>query len=428
MPKVSVIVPVYNVEQFLPTCMDSILAQTLEDIEVICVDDGSRDESPGILDEYAARDPRVRVLHRENGGYGKAVNTGIDASTGEYVGIVESDDRILPQMYERLYEAAREHKPDLVKSDCIFWWNGMDYFYEYHKEELNEFYGRVLDASYRRKFYVFLMNIWSGIYRRDFLERHQIRCNETPGASYQDNGFWMQTMSLAEKAMWLKEAFYLYRQDNPASSIKSKAKAMAMMEEYDFVADQLKQKSGPYEVELCYYYRMIRHKGVFYRIADELKREYSRKIISDFEKYRHLIVQNRGVYRWLTQLYEDPDGFCDEFIGNKRKVLKQLDEARDIIIYGAGQYGQKTLRVLSYQNLCHKVCFAVSEKEDIGYVGRVPIRCIEEFTDHKDQVVVIISVSPNSAAYSQIQDKLKRLGFRSFVARELLNRYFYYLK
>ena len=86
MAKVSVIVPVYNVESYLPVCMDSILAQTLKDIEIICVDDGSTDKSPAILDEYGAKDPRVRVLHKENEGYGKAVNTGIEAAAGNISG------------------------------------------------------------------------------------------------------------------------------------------------------------------------------------------------------------------------------------------------------------------------------------------------------------------------------------------------------
>ncbi len=429
MAKVSVIVPVYNVESYLPVCMDSILAQTLKDIEIICVDDGSTDKSPAILDEYGAKDPRVRVLHKENEGYGKAVNTGIEAAAGEYIGIVESDDRILPHMYERLYEAAKEHQVDLVKSDCIFWWDGMDYFYEYHKEHLNEFYGRVLDASYRRTFFVFLMNIWSGIYSMDFLERHHIRCNETPGASYQDNGFWMQTMSLAERAMWLKEAFYLYRQDNPASSIKSKTKAMAMMEEYDFAQRLLEQKCKDYEVDLCFYYRMIRHKGVFFRISDELKRDYGRYIIRDFEKYRHLTVQNKGVHQWLTQLYEDPDGFCDEFIHNKTMVIRRLNEAGEIIIYGAGGCGQKVLRILSYQNVAHKIlCFAVSNREDTGRVGKIPVRCIDELTEHKDSGIVIVGVSRRSAAYGQITSRLELSGFDNVLDMELLTQHFYFLK
>lgn len=427
--KVSVIVPVYNVEPYLPVCMDSILAQTLKEIEIICVDDGSTDGSGAILDGYAMKDSRVRVFHRENGGYGKAVNAGIDAARGEYIGIVESDDKILPSMYEKLYRAAREHGLDLAKSDCIFWWEAMDYAYEHHKEYLEPFYGRVLDASCRRTFFLFLMNIWSGIYKREFLEKCQIRCNETAGASYQDNGFWMQTMCLAERAMWLKEAFYLYRQDNPSSSIKSKAKATAMMGEYDFAERMLEQKSGQYEMDLCHYYRMIRHKGVFFRISDQLKREYSRHIVCDFEKYGHLTVENKEVHGWLTRLYDDPDGFCREFISRKTGTLRRLEKAENIIIYGAGNYGQRALRILSYQNLCQKVlCFAVSDEKAEGNIGRIPVRCIDQLYRYRDQAAVIIGASRHTAAYGQIEARLKETGFGNVLDTNLLSDYFYYLK
>ena len=98
MPKVSVVVPIYGVEKYLRECVDSILAQTLKDIEVILVDDGSPDGCSAIVDEYAAKDPRVVAVHQPNGGYGRAVNNGIELAKGEYIGIVESDDWIEPTM------------------------------------------------------------------------------------------------------------------------------------------------------------------------------------------------------------------------------------------------------------------------------------------------------------------------------------------
>lgn len=118
-PVVSVVVPIYKVERYLAQCVDSMLAQTLRDIEVILVDDGSPDACPGICDAYAAQDSRVRVIHQENGGYGKAVNVGIDAAKAPYIGIIESDDWIEPAMYEKLYRRAVETGVDVVK--CMFW-------------------------------------------------------------------------------------------------------------------------------------------------------------------------------------------------------------------------------------------------------------------------------------------------------------------
>lgn len=114
MCKISVIVPVYRVEQYLPQCVDSILAQTLSDIEVILVDDGSPDRCPAICDEYAARDSRVRVIHQENGGLSAARNAGIERANGEYLCFIDSDDWISPEYCKRLWEAVNSTGADMA--------------------------------------------------------------------------------------------------------------------------------------------------------------------------------------------------------------------------------------------------------------------------------------------------------------------------
>lgn len=106
---ISVIVPVYNVEEYLPRCVDSILAQTYQNLEVILVDDGTRDASDKICDDYAVKDPRVRVIHKENGGLSSARNAGMDIATGEYFGFVDSDDWIEPDMYAHLLERMQHY-------------------------------------------------------------------------------------------------------------------------------------------------------------------------------------------------------------------------------------------------------------------------------------------------------------------------------
>lgn len=428
MPKISVIVPVYNVEQYLGVCIDSILAQTFADMEIICVDDGSTDRSPKILDDYAARDPRVRVIHRDNRGYGQSLNVGMDAAAGEYIGIVESDDRILPDMYEKLYTAAKGHDLDFVKSDCVFWWDSLAYSYDYHRKDLDEYYDRVLDVSQREIYFRFFMNIWTGIYKKDFLDRNRIRCNETPGASYQDNGFWIQTMSLAERAMWLSEAFYLYRQDNPGASVKSKSKALAMKEEFDFVEKILEEKHRQKELDICRYFRMFRHKGTFIRISDELKRDYCEEIIRDFAKYKELTKQNKEVYEWLRRMCEAPDRFCGEFIRMKAEALSRLEGAEQIIIYGAGNCGQRVLRILSHQGMSDKIiCFAVSDQTASGSVGIIPVCCIDGLTEYRERAVVVIGAAEQSKIYRQMKQRLEELNFLHTLNLCMLSDYFYFL-
>ena len=116
-PKVSVVVPVYNVEKYLRECLDSLLAQKLKDIEIIVVNDGSTDSSADIAAEYAARDSRVRLISKENEGYGKTMNRGFSEARGEYVGIVESDDFADPRMFKDMYKFAKKHDLDLVKAN-----------------------------------------------------------------------------------------------------------------------------------------------------------------------------------------------------------------------------------------------------------------------------------------------------------------------
>ena len=113
MPKVSVIVPVYNVEKYLRKCLDSVVNQTLEDIEIICIDDGSTDSSGAILDEYAQKNKRIKVIHKKNEGQSIARNIGINLAQGEYIGFVDSDDWISTGFYEKLYSEAIKYGADI---------------------------------------------------------------------------------------------------------------------------------------------------------------------------------------------------------------------------------------------------------------------------------------------------------------------------
>ena len=118
-PLLSIIVPVYDVERYLPKCMDSILAQTFTDFELILVDDGSPDNCPALCDAAAAKDARIRVIHQKNGGLSAARNAGLDAARGAWIGFVDSDDYIAPEMYEAMYHAVQSTGADLALCDYV---------------------------------------------------------------------------------------------------------------------------------------------------------------------------------------------------------------------------------------------------------------------------------------------------------------------
>ena len=115
--KVSVLVPIYNVEEFLPECLDSLVNQTLKEIEIICINDGSKDNSLDIIKKYATEDKRIVIIDKKNSGYGDSMNRGLKKATGEYVGIVESDDFIDLDAFEKLYKIAKHENVEVVKSN-----------------------------------------------------------------------------------------------------------------------------------------------------------------------------------------------------------------------------------------------------------------------------------------------------------------------
>lgn len=119
MPKISIIVPVYKAEKYLADCVHSILNQTYKSLEIILVDDGSPDSCPAICDHFAEKDPRVRVIHKTNGGVSTARNAGLDAATGDYVAFVDSDDYIDASMYENMMSIIRTYSCDVVMCDCV---------------------------------------------------------------------------------------------------------------------------------------------------------------------------------------------------------------------------------------------------------------------------------------------------------------------
>lgn len=119
MVKVSVIIPIYNVGKYLRQCIESVIAQTLKDIEIICVDDGSKDDCGKICDEYAGKDSRIIVIHKENGGLVTARKAGLKAASGKYIGFVDGDDWVEPELYEHMYNLAEEYKVSFVETGVI---------------------------------------------------------------------------------------------------------------------------------------------------------------------------------------------------------------------------------------------------------------------------------------------------------------------
>lgn len=322
MIKVSVIVPVYNAEPYLRECMDSLVCQTLREMEVICVNDGSTDRSLDILREYAQRDTRIRVISKVNSGYGHTMNIGIDAAEGKYIGFAEPDDYVRQDMYEQLYRIAGKLNLDIVKADFSqFRGSGNHRKTEYCPlTRERSYYGKVIDPAKQPEVFRFQMNTWTGIYKREFLNRYHIRHHETPGASFQDLGFWFQTFCLAERVYFRRESFYRYRRDNGNSSVHSREKVYAVCGEYVFMHDFLERRP---ELKKRYLPVLAWKKYHDYqftatRIGTEHRKAFFKQFAQEFcrtEAEGGLLRQyfTRGEWRMLRMVMDTPGRYLAAF-------------------------------------------------------------------------------------------------------------------
>ena len=322
MPKVSLLIPAYNVEPYLRECLESVVNQTLEDMEFVCVNDGSKDGTLAILKEYAEKDPRFVIIDKENGGYGIGMNLAFRKSTGEYIGIVEPDDFVPLEMYEELYKAASENQLDFVKADFYRFVTGETGEYEktlFRLSPNEEDYNKVFNPSETPSAIKFTMNTWSGIYRRAFLEENHILHNETPGASYQDNGFWMQTFIFAKRAIIVNKPYYMNRRDNMGSSVHNPGKVYTMNIEYDHIRDIFMEHPDLWErFKYMYWYKKYySYDFSLKRIGDEFKNEYVERFSREFRRAKEKgelseVVFTVKAWRDINLLIKDPHRFYNE--------------------------------------------------------------------------------------------------------------------
>lgn len=202
-PLISVIVPIYGVEAYLNQCLDSLLNQTYKNLEIILVDDGSPDGCPAICDEYATKDPRVRVIHKENGGLSDARNAGIDVAQGEYIGFVDSDDWVMPDMYEYLLQGVLGYQSEI--SYCGFV-NVHDTWADYPNNQTDKVF--TAETALNELFFDRLGNFaWNKLYKAELWEGIRFPV----GKNFEDIRTTYKLFERASRIAILKEPKYYYR-------------------------------------------------------------------------------------------------------------------------------------------------------------------------------------------------------------------------
>lgn len=231
-PKVSLLMPIMNVERYLRESLGSACGQSLQDIEIICIDDGSTDSSLHIMEEFAARDARIRIIAKANSGYGDSMNRGLAAARGEYVGILEPDDIMYPEALEKLVAAADAEQADIAKGNFELYWSQPEERTEFFEIATRQMCGA--PSCPRDDEFIFYQkpSIWSAVYRRAFLDDCAIRFLPTPGASFQDCSFSFKAFAAADRVVYIHDAVLRYRQDNEGSSVNAKNKVFCTCDEY----------------------------------------------------------------------------------------------------------------------------------------------------------------------------------------------------
>lgn len=354
MPKVSILVPIYNVEKYLRECLESLLNQTLQDIEIICINDGSTDNSLEIIKEYVNKDSRFKLIDKANSGYGISMNMGLEAATGEYIGIVESDDFANLNMFENLYKLAKKNNLDVIKSDWnLYWTNGQTIKAgAIKKSKCN----KVINIDRYKEILNIIPSIWSAIYKKEFLVENNIKFNETAGASYQDTGFDFKTKLTAKSLMLVNDAYVNYRQDNPNSSVKSSAKAYAVCIEFESIEKYMKENGLLTHLEYFYSIMFKAYRNNLLRLDKSLTKDFIEKYSETFkritkeenlgklfysrckEKEVKILTTNTKKYYALYRTKK----FADKFRKARRKIISiKIENSR----FSCKLFGKEIIKI-----------------------------------------------------------------------------------
>lgn len=333
--KVSVIMPSLNVGRYIEKCIESVMGQSLKEIEIIAVDAGSEDGTLEILERAAAKDGRIRIINSPVKSYGYQMNLGLKAAQGEYIGIVETDDWAEPEMFKKLYETAASSGAEVVKSSFRMFWEesgkSMVYKMPVDYAKLKTFCPVMdLEDLQVSEFFALKTSIWSAIYSRSFLERNQILFNETPGAAFQDTAFNFKVFSLAKKVRVIRDVFLNYRQDNENSSVNSKEKAWCITDEYrEIEAFILKNDSIGEGLKQRLLAVMVRTKFDNYlwnagRLADEILPDfvrYASREFADAVDKKYALAAYFPPFKWehFKLWASDPESFR-RLIENEKKI------------------------------------------------------------------------------------------------------------
>lgn len=351
------------------------------------------------------------------------MNEAIQLAQGKYVGIVESDDSIEKDMFQVLYDTMLLYNLDMVKSD-FYMVRGSEseskkrYFALTDNKKM---YNRVINPNQELESYFLEKYTWNALYKRGMLVENSIKYNETPGASYQDNGFWFQTFYWSKRAMFLDIPLYNYRVDNEGASAYSKQKVYAMKNEFDFIRGfMLNHHDTRTELyKICFHLRMLAYISTLVRIALYLRMEFARTISEECKFYE---AQGEACYDWLDEkqfaIIKNPMTYVDEKMIGYKKLGTVIMDFPEILVYGAGKCAERVVcRIKQSKSDAQSLKVAVTKLE--GKTLQCQEEDVYEIADcvvDRDACLVILAVKEETDAYYEMLENLRQLQFRNIVS------------
>ncbi len=425
-PKISVIIPVCNVEKYVEQCVRSVMNQSLREIEIICINDGSTDNSLSILKKLKNEDDRIFIVDKTNSGYGDTINVGITLAKGRYIGIIESDDFVEQDMYARLYEKAEKYGADVVKS------NFNDYYTSEDKKTYNEYlinysYEEVL--SEKESLCLSGPVIWSGIYNREFILENNIRVLNTPGASYQDTGFIFKVMLCAQKVVFIKDAFVNYRNDNMGSSVNDNRKVFCICNELEEMESFLKKTGRQEWMPLYVRVKHLRYSWNLDRLQGIQKAKFLLRMYWEFKNHLdegNLQRQYWGEPEWRCVnrlVFELPDYYKEQLalqnveacsIQSVEDVICHiLRNADSLYIYGAGKRARRLVNIFTNKDIAVTGMLVSSEKNNESNIESIPVMEIAASVKKIQDDLIIIGVA--GEYQKEVVKTLKSLKLNNYI-------------
>ena len=372
--KVSVVMISYNVARYIGQALESVINQTLKDIEIIVVDKFSNDGTREIIKDYMKKDSRIKLIDDIKGSAGYSYNAGIREARGEYIGFVETDDYVERDMYEKLYDLAVGKDLDFIKGNFYLFVsddNGKEVNRKHNifDESWDGLYENVIKSDEYPELPLFDTQMWAGIYRRDYLIDNNVMLNESRGAAFQDHGFQWQALVCADKCMYLKEAFYHYRKDNISASMNNPRALFMDLKELEYIKeklDTLEDLSEGYwrafyaKVICILHYRLYQYFAGGGQVSEEINtcvKDYVAMIDQGIKDgfFDEDALDYDSYLEWF-KIRESIDGYLNYIRGmalviveREKNIISFVEYAKEIVIFGNGENG-KDMYWLLYRN------------------------------------------------------------------------------